>query len=207
VAARTWNQDWGTLNVPLLGPHQAHNAAVALAGLDVLAECQPSLAVSRDDVVRGFSGLKWPARIEVLGQNPWLVIDGAHNAASASALAETLRMCFAPTRRTLIFGTTREKDLQGQLQALLPWFGTVIATKYIENPRAIPPDNIATAVMLLTGQTIRTTSDPAEALELAHRLTPADGLICVSGSLFLAAESRAIVLKHSTSPIVSGVVT
>ena len=79
------------MSLPLLGPHQAHNAAVALAGLDVLAEVEPDLAVSRDDVVRGFAALRWPARVEVVGEKPWLVIDGAHNAASAAALADTLR--------------------------------------------------------------------------------------------------------------------
>ncbi len=116
---RTWRSDWGTLVLPLLGPHQAHNVAVALASLDALAEAEPSLAVSRADVVRGFATLRFPARVEVLGQNPWLVIDGAHNAASASALAETLRTCFPPARRTLIFGTTRDKDLLGQLQRVI----------------------------------------------------------------------------------------
>jgi len=207
VAARTWRTDWGRLSLPLLGPHQAHNAAVALAGLDLLAEAQPSLAVTRDDVVRGFAALRWPARVEVLGQNPWLVIDGAHNVASAAALAETLRTCFPPARRTLIFGTSREKDLKGQLQALVPCFETVIATRYIENPRSVPPEAIAAAVFELTGQSVRTAADPAEALELAHRLAGPDSLICVTGSLFLAAEARAIVLPHVRSPIYSGVVT
>ena len=129
------------------------------------------LAVSRDDVVRGFAGLKWPARVELLGERPWLVIDGAHNAASAQALAETLRTCFPPGRRTLIFGTTREKDLQGQLRAVLPSFDTVIATRYVENPRAVEPETIAAAVVRLTGLPARVTTDPAEALELARQLT------------------------------------
>ena len=80
VATRTWRTDWGILSLPLLGPHQAHNAAVALAGLDVLAEVQPSLTVHRDDVARGFANLEWPARVEVFGHRPYLVIDGAHNA-------------------------------------------------------------------------------------------------------------------------------
>ena len=122
VAARTWRTDWGRLSLPLLGPHQAHNAAVALAGLDLLAEVEPSLAVSRDDVVRGFAALQWPARVEVLGQNPWLVIDGAHNAASAAALAETLRTCFPPARRTLDLRHDSREGPRGQLQALLPCF-------------------------------------------------------------------------------------
>ena len=94
-------------------------------------------------------------RVEVCGQRPWLVIDGAHNGASAIALAETLRLCFPPTRRTLVFGTTREKDLTGQLLALLPSFDEVIATQYVENPRSVSPDKIAAAALMLTGRSVR----------------------------------------------------
>src|SRR5581483_293131 len=132
VAVRTWRTDWGELELPLLGAHQAHNAAVALASLDVLDE--QGLNVPREAVVRGFAGLRWPARVEIVGESPWLVIDGAHNVASAEALAETLRTCFPPSRRTLVFGTSRDKDLRGQLRALLPGFDTLIATRYVENP-------------------------------------------------------------------------
>jgi dihydrofolate synthase/folylpolyglutamate synthase len=206
VAVRTWRTDWGTIDLPLLGPHQAHNAAVALAAFDVLAEVQPRLAVARDDVVRGFATIKWPARVEVLGQRPLLVIDGAHNGASAEALADTLRTCFPATRRTLIFSTTRDKDLQGQLQALLPLFDEVIATRYRENPRSLSSETIVSAVLMLTGRTAHIAADPAEALELARSLTPPDGLICVTGSLFLAAESRAFVLNYPPAPVIGGVV-
>jgi dihydrofolate synthase/folylpolyglutamate synthase len=207
VAVRTRHSDWGSLTLPLLGPHQAHNAAVALAGLDVLAELEPSLVVNRGDVVRGFAALRWPARVEVIGQNPWIVIDGAHNAASAAALAETLQTCFPPAKRTLIFGTSRDKDLEGQLRALLAGFDTVIATRFIENPRSVPPENIADCIAELTGHPVRTAAEPADALELARRLTAPDGLICVTGSLFLAAEARAILLPHVRSPYQIGAVT
>ncbi len=207
VAVRTWKTEWGTLSVPLLGAHQAHNAAVALAALDLLAEVEPSLAVGRDDVVRGFAGLRWPARIEIVGENPWIVIDGAHNPASAAALADTLGTSFPPTRRTLIFGTTRDKDLLGQLQALLPCFDTIIATRYIENPRSVPPETIADRILESFGRPVRTAVDPAQALELARTLTAPDDLICVTGSLFLAAESRAIILPQAASPVFTCAVT
>ncbi len=207
VATRTWRTDWGVFNLPLLGPHQAHNAAIALAGLDVLAEERPNLTVSREDVIRGFGALRWPARVEILGQRPYLVIDGAHNGASAIALAETLRTCFPPGRRTLVFGTTREKDLGGQLLALLPLFDEVIATRYVENPRALPTETIADAVLMLDGRTIPIVEHPAEALELARQRTAPDGLICVTGSLFLAAEARAIVLQHQATPVVGRLVS
>jgi dihydrofolate synthase/folylpolyglutamate synthase len=206
AAVRTWRTDWGTFPLPLLGPHQAHNAAVALAGLDVVAEVEPRLEVGRDDVTRGFATLKWPARVEVLGHRPTLVIDGAHNGASAEALADTLRACFPDTRRTLVFGTTRDKDLRGQLQALLPLFDEVIATRYVENPRSLSPETVVSAVLMLSGRSAHTAADPAEALDLARSLTAPDGLICVTGSLFLAAESRAVVLGLPSSPMLGGVV-
>jgi dihydrofolate synthase/folylpolyglutamate synthase len=192
--------------LPLLGPHQAHNAAVALAGLDLLAEVHPSLAVSRDDVVRGFATLRWPARVEVAGQQPYLVIDGAHNVASAVALVDTLRTYFPPTRRTLVFGTSREKDLVGQLRALLPSFDLIIATQYVENPRAVAPQTVAAAVSDLGRSTARVAPDPREALKLARQMTARDDLICVTGSLFLAAEARAIVLPHVRAPVITGAV-
>ncbi len=192
VAVTTWLTDWGTFELPLLGAHQAQNAALALAALDVLAE--EGIVVGRDAVVRGFRTLRWPARVEVMGESPWIVVDGAHNVASAEALAETLRTCFPPTPRTLVFGTTRDKNLKGQILALLPGTLTVVATKYVENPRAVPPEEIAEAVQSLGGPTVIITQNPAEALAVARRSTPRDGLICITGSLFLAAETRALLL-------------
>ncbi|WP_435017720.1 bifunctional folylpolyglutamate synthase/dihydrofolate synthase [Tundrisphaera sp. TA3] len=192
VLVRTWARKWGPIDLPLLGPHQAHNAAVALASLDALAE--QGIEAGPDAVARGFSGMTWPARVEVVSDRPWVVIDGAHNVASAEALAETLRVCFPPTYRTLVFGTTREKDLDGQLKALLPLADVVVATKYAENPRAVPPEEVARAVAAQDGPATHIAPGPAEALELARSLTPADGLILVTGSLFLAAESRALIL-------------
>jgi len=194
VAVQTWRTDWGLIELPLIGAHQAHNAAVALAGLDVLAE--EGLPASRDAVVRGFATLSWPARIEILGESPWLVIDGAHNVASAQALADSLQTCFPPLRKTLVFGTTKDKDLAGQLQVLLPLFDTVIATRYVENPRSVPPEEIAAAIERLDGVCAWVAPDPAEALAAARRLTATEELICVTGSLFLAAETRALILAQ-----------
>ncbi len=192
VHVKTWRTDWGTLDVPLLGEHQAHNAAICLAALDTLAET--GLQVGREAVVHGFRDLTWPARVEVLGRRPWLVVDGAHNAASAEALAETLATCLPIGPRTLVFGTTREKDLTGQLRALLPLFERVIVTKYVENPRAMPPSEVVQEVAAFGRPAPLIAAMPEEALRIAREITPEDGLICVTGSLFLAAEFRALVL-------------
>lgn len=197
VAVRTWVRDWGAIDLPLFGPHQARNAAVALACLDVLNE--HGFDVDRDAVGRGFSRLKWPARVEILGEAPWTIVDGSHNVASAEALAETLRTCFPASRRTLVFGTTRDKDLAGQLRALIPAFDTIVATRYLENPRSVPPEDIAASVRALDGRAATIAASPAEALAIARRITPESALICITGSLFLAAEARALILGHAAA--------
>jgi dihydrofolate synthase/folylpolyglutamate synthase len=188
----TWRSDWGSVELPLMGEHQALNASVALATLDVLGE--HGITIGRNAVDDGFARLDWPARTEILGERPWIVVDGAHNPASAVALAETLRTCFPPGPRTLIFGATREKDFRGQLEALLPSFARVICTRYLNNPRALPPDAAADTVIALGRPRPLVVDDAASALTLARSITPDDGLVCVTGSLFLAAEMRAVIL-------------
>lgn len=198
VAVQTWHRNWGRLPVPLLGPHQAHNTAVALATLDLLSE--QGLPVSLDAVQRGFAAVRVPARVEILGERPLLVIDGAHNVASAEALAATIRTNLPDGPRTMVFGTTREKDLEGQLRVLLPLFDRVIITKYLENPRAVPPNDVAVAMRALGGPMPELADGPVEALALAKAVTPREGMICVTGSLFLAAESRAVLLGLPSGP-------
>ncbi len=203
VSVRTWRRDWDAVRVPLYGSHQAWNTAVVLAALDTLAE--QGMEVAPESVERGFADLRFPARVEIVGESPWLVIDGAHNVASALALAETLRSCFPPVSRTLIFGTTRDKDLDGQLRALLPLTDRVVATCYRENPRAVSPEEIIAAVAALDGPPAHIEPGPAEALAAARRITPPEGLICVTGSLFLAAETRAVALGLEPGPLLTPV--
>src|SRR5262249_7394582 len=109
--------------------------------------------------------------------------------------------------RTLVFGTTRDKDLKGQLKALLSGTQCLIASRYVENPRSVPPEEVARAVRALGGPPVVITHDPAEALAAARAKTPRDGLICVTGSLFLAAESRAVLLGHAEVPSLGRVLT
>ena len=193
VRVRTWRTDWGGIELPLLGSHQAWNAATALATLDVLGE--RGIDVSADSVRRGFGSLEWPARVEVMGESPWLVVDGAHNVAAAQALAETLGSNFPHTRRTLVFGASKDKDVIGQLRELLPLFDRAVATRYLENPRAVAPDEIAAIVRELSAIDCRIAPEPALALETARAITDADSLICVTGSIFLAAEVRALLKR------------
>lgn len=205
VAVQTWARRWEPTPLPLLGEHQGQNAATALASLDALRE-GGHFDVGPDAVTRGWASLTWPARVEVMERNPFLVVDGAHNAASAEALAQTLRDHFPPIRWTLVYGGTREKDLIGQVRALAPLAGQVVATRYVENVRAIEPLEVAAAFRNVIRDdptlaiTVHETTTPPEALALARSLTSPERGIVVTGSLFLAAEIRALIRSEVPQP-------
>jgi dihydrofolate synthase/folylpolyglutamate synthase len=205
----------------LLGRHQAANAATALAVLDQLRQSDwrlPEAAVGR-----ALAGLACPARIELLARQPAVVLDAAHNVASAEALLETLAESFSATRRLLIFAATRDKDYRGMLARLLRCFDEVFFTCYLDNPRAVPPQELAACAAQLwaekgpgpfgrhgpqrgsEGSDPRPLSsrwpiydNPAGAWQAAIGRSRPDDLICITGSFFLAAEIRRLL--HSAGP-------
>ena len=200
IHLRTPAQDWGLIRVPFLGHHQAENAALALTVFDAIG--QLGLNVSKSQVERGWQGLTMPARVEILGKEPWLVIDGAHNVASAEALADTLKSHFpAMTGKTvLIFGTTREKDISGQLKAIMPQFDHILVTRYEHNPRACPLETTRDAVQGLGRSVDGLFEKPQESLRKAIEMAGPNGLVAITGSLFLAAELREFILNLNCNP-------
>jgi len=187
------------LGLGLLGHHQAANAALALA---VLAELrQGGWQIPEQAVRGGLAQLDWPARVELLARRPAIVVDSAHNAASIDALLSVLRESFSVRRRLLIFATTREKDARGMLSRLLGQFSEVILTRYLENPRAVPPEELDRMAAGLGGQSRRVCPDPASAWGHASALAGSEDLICVTGSFYIAAEIRRLIRARPPSPL------
>ncbi len=146
------------------------------------------------------------------------MLDGADNVASARALIETLAESFSATRRLLIFAATRGKDYRGMLAHLRGCFDEILFTRYLDNPRAVPPEELAACAARLSaeerplpagrngprcgweGSAPRPVSspwpvygDPAGAWAAAIGRSRPDDLICITGSFFLAAEIRRLL--------------
>jgi dihydrofolate synthase/folylpolyglutamate synthase len=173
----------------LLGRHQAANAAVALAALGELA--RQDWVVPDEAIRRGLAEVRWPARIEIVGRRPTIVIDTAHNVASIDALLTTLDESFGDSgKRYLLFATTRDKEVRGMLELLLPRFDHVMVTRYQSNPRGVPAEELA-AIADELGYVCRICPDPASAWEAVRAAATKDDLICTTGSFFVAAEIRA----------------
>lgn len=179
------------LPLPLLGEHQAHNAALAVRAVIELRDHGWNIDTAA--IRLGLEQVTWPARIEVIRRDPLTIIDAAHNWASISALIRTLDQHFADRPRIAIFAATQDKDVQGMLRQLLPCFETVILTCYKSNPRGVPVEELFAMSRVVSERLVHLASDPKTAWELANRLAGPDDLICVTGSFFIAAEIRGLM--------------
>jgi len=184
------------VSIGLLGQHQATNAAVALTSLAVLRS--EGWHILDDAQRRGLASLRWPARVEVWSDRPTVIIDAAHNLASAEALVATLNECFQSRRRLLVFATTLDKDVAGMLRVLLPEFDHIYFTRYSNNPRGVPIETLEALANEQGATNFAPCATPEQAWRLASDAAGADSLICVTGSFFIAAEVRAMLVASSS---------
>jgi dihydrofolate synthase/folylpolyglutamate synthase len=177
------------LRLSLVGEHQAANAAVALATLEQLRG--QGWHIDEAAVRRGLGHVSWPARVEVIARRPTVVLDAAHNVASMAALLATLEQSFSARRRILIFATTRDKPAAEMLAMLRPRFDHIILTRYQNNPRSFPETELAE---LVEPGSCLVCPTPTEAWQAARKLATADDLIVITGSFFIAAEMRSVIM-------------
>jgi dihydrofolate synthase/folylpolyglutamate synthase len=187
---RSPRRDWTELG--LFGDHQAANAAVAVNAVEVLRA--QGWHVSDAAVAAGLAGVQWPARLEVVGRRPLVVLDCAHNVASAEALVETLGSTFPPARRWLIFAGSGDKDLSGMFRVLAPHFAHAFLTRYAGSARGMPADELAALLRRAADLPHTVCATGGDAWRAARAAAGPDDLICVTGSVFLAGELRPLLV-------------
>ena len=170
--------------VPLVGEHQRQNAALAIAAARVFGA-----HVDADLVGRALRRLHWPGRFEVIQGDPPIVLDGAHNGASAEALAATLKSFAAGQAIHLVIGINRDKDARAVLRPLLGVSELVWATQARDNPRALDAQSLG-ALCWRLGADVTRQEDLAVAIDQA-RATRRGGIVCITGSLMLVGQARA----------------
>ena len=186
-----------SVSVGLLGRHQAANAATALTAARRVDAT--GMADSRSGPVPRGGRSPLAGAVEVAGRRPAVVIDAAHNVASVEALAATLAESFSARERILVFATTRDKEVPAMLRCLLPHFDHVILTQYQNNPRGVPPEELA-AIASQESAAVRVCSSPAAAWEVVRTLAGEKDLVCITGSFFIAAEMRAQIAARPLHP-------
>jgi dihydrofolate synthase/folylpolyglutamate synthase len=200
------------MELDMLGAHQAHNAAVAAAAIDVLRD--DGLTLNLTNAVDRLAKLRIPGRIEVLCRQPLIILDVAHNDASAAALSSALSQlppeeAPPPGSRILIYGTSADKEWAEILQSLAKDYDHVVLTSFLSNPRAVPARDLAQQLPPEVGAKVSVTSSPVDAWNLAASFLERRnasgakaGLVCITGSFYLAAEFRELLRnafeKHTT---------
>lgn len=179
---------------PLAGRHQLRNLALAIAAAEELGHF--GFKVSAKQIEQGIRGTHWPGRFQVLAPSPAtggreMVLDVAHNPAGAWALRSALSESFPERELTLVFAAMRDKAIQEIADVLFPVAAQVIVTT-VNNPRA------ATTAELLqsgarSGARLHAEENAARALACAFELSRADGVVVVTGSIYLVGEVMKIV--------------
>lgn len=181
------------LRTPMLGRHQLMNAATAVAVAEALVG--RGVDITPASIGQGIARTRVPGRMEVMGRAPTIVADGAHNGESAAALADTIRDYFDYTRCFLVIGATKDKDVRAMGFKLARLAEMIICTGF-ENPRARDPYALIQELGFL-GPPAVAEKTVADALETALSHASKDDLICITGSLYLVAEARALILGES----------
>jgi dihydrofolate synthase/folylpolyglutamate synthase len=177
------------------GAFQRRNFALAAGA----AEAFLGRPLDRDAVERAAAETRIPGRLDVVGERPLTVYDGAHNPEGAQALAESLDDVLGEHRpRVAVIGVLEDKDAAGMLNALVPHVDTAIFSRST-NPRSLPPATLATLAEKISERTARssidatclraeTVSDPRAALQRARVIAGPGGAVLATGSIYLVAD-------------------
>ena len=188
VAVTTPRGAYDDLFVPLMGEHQATNAAAAIAAAELAGPLGTRL--TSDRVHEALGAIDWPGRMEHLPGTPEIVLDGAHNRDSIERMLEALARHFPARRTVVLFASAADKDVDGML-AVLAGSAVVAGAVFTrtENPRAADPGDLKERFRRL-GRDAQAFARPPEALRAAAALAGAAGLVAVCGSLYLVGEMK-----------------
>lgn len=170
----------------LLGAHQIENACTALAALQALTK--QGVGVSLPAIQKSFAHTRWEGRLDVISQQPLVLVDGAHNDDGVRALYAFIK--HLPRRDTLVLGVKRDKNLDLFISLLAPLFQNVITTE--GNFQPMPAAEIARQLSK-THSHVQTEKNVGRALALAKQITEKEGTILITGSLYMVADALTVL--------------
>ena len=173
--------------IPLLGEHQLYNAVCAVEAANILRKA--GFEIEQSALEAGLYAVTWPARFELVHEDPYFVVDGGHNPQCAYALAESIKKYFPQGRRVLLMGMLKDKDYTRVVDILAPLFDEfVTVTPGIS--RALPAVELA-EVLKKYGRPVTVCGSIPEgvqtAVDIAREL---DAMVCSAGSLYICGEIR-----------------
>jgi dihydrofolate synthase/folylpolyglutamate synthase len=187
------------LRVPLHGRHQAINCGLALALLDKLKSA--GYEIDNEKSAQGLGSVSLAGRMEMICEDPRVMIDGAHNAASIRALIHAIGQNIPYDSMVMIFGCNNDKDIPGMLAELQYGADKVIFTRS-NSVKAMSPQELADTYTELCGKMCQVANTLGEALQLARSAVGREDLICITGSFYLIGMAKVRFQPHSV-PVAS----
>jgi dihydrofolate synthase/folylpolyglutamate synthase len=188
--------------LPLHGAHQAQNAAVALAAVEVFLGAGRDRALDPETVRAGFAGASSPGRLERVRTSPTILLDAAHNPHGMTATVAALQEEFDFRRLVAVVAMLGDKDVPGTLELLEPVVDAVVVSRST-SPRAMPPMQLAEIATEIFGED-RVSVEPElpDAIATAVALAEADidaGIsgvgVLITGSVVTVADARKLLRK------------
>jgi len=186
VTIQTEGERYESVRIGLRGRHQIENAATALRTAEALN--QQGWKIPRTAIVDGIATAQHPGRLELIGG---YLVDGAHNPSAAQTLLEYFNEFVNPPV-TLVFGAMRDKNLVEMAAILFPAAAKLVLTQ-ANNPRSASAEELEEIARALDINNVLVTHSISEALTKANEVTSSSGLICITGSLYLLGEARALM--------------
>ncbi len=180
-----WSLDG--LSLSLRGPHQRQNASVALAALEQLDA--RGLTVPAAASKAGLATARWPGRLEEVGRQPIVLLDGAHNPGGVAVLLASLNALYPGRRIHAVFGVVADKDRAPMMRALFPRCASVHLTP-LDTPRSLAPERYREEARALCAD-VRAHANLDDALAGATALAMEGDVVLCTGSLFLVGAARA----------------
>jgi dihydrofolate synthase/folylpolyglutamate synthase len=187
VNLRTPTTIYPEVLVPLHGRHQADNAVVAITAVEAFF----ARPVPEDVIDEAMSSVVMPGRFEVMGHQPLVIIDGAHNPAGADVCASVFFEDFDPAgRRVLVVGCLRGRDPDDMLSALRADEFDLVICCPAPSPRGLPVDDLLGAAERIGCDEARSAASVESAIDLALRDAGPDDAILITGSLYVVGSAR-----------------
>ena len=188
---RTWRNKYKNIFLPLIGQHQIENCAIAIGALEVLSETGV-IKAGNEMVINALTKVKCPARIEVVSENPLVVLDTAHTVSSMKILRESIKENLSFKKLIVVIGLSEDKDIAGVLREIASTADDLILTR-TGNPREAAPEQMAVMAKRFYHKKPFVIGNINEALKEAKKIANRNDLICITGSFFLAGKVKEIL--------------
>lgn len=183
------------LAVPLFGEHQAVNCGLALSIVDKLKGRGFPLNDSRS--MEGLAKTTMAGRMELICNNPRVLVDGAHNAASIDAMMRAVGQHIPYDSMVVIFGCCADKDVPGMLERITSGADKVIFTS-VGSIRSAEPNELAAEYVERFGKMAQVAATLEDALEIANRAITKEDLITITGSFYLVGQAKKLFAANPT---------